>query len=475
MRTLLSLSLLGAAAFTGCATHPNQALQESERSLSDRTGAEVRWIRQEKDREEIEKLIAPLLQQELTAESAVRIAVLNNRSLQAEFEEVGISQAELIQAGLLKNPQFAASWRFPDRPHAGVDAEYSLAGDVLELIVLPLRRKVAARNLEQTELRVSDAVLKLAAEVETAFYELEASEQLLKRFRAISEVNEAAAELSKRQHEAGNITDLNLDQQQAMYAQSRVQISQTTRSIRQQRERLNRLMGLWGKDLGWKIADQLPEIPEQEIALEHLEKAAVQQRMDLAALKRRVDNTGYALSLRSKTRFVPSAINLGVDTERDPDGTRITGPTLDLELPIFDQGQGAVAKLQAEYHKAQRELEAMAVNIRSEVREARDLLIMNRDLARYYGQTLLPQRMRIVSETLVQYNAMQEGTFELLTAKEQEIQAEREYVEAWRDYWIARVELARAVGGKLNFKNDAPLTNQKEKANSTETEHNHHH
>jgi outer membrane protein, heavy metal efflux system len=474
MKTLISFSALGAMVLTGCATNPAAVNKESERTLSARTGTEVRWIQQEQDREEIEKLVAPLLQQDLTAESAVRIAILNNRSLQAELEEVGISRAELIQAGLLKNPQFAASWRFPDRPGANVDTEYSLAGDVLELVILPLRKKVAAQNLEQTELQVSDAVLRLAAEVQTTFYNLQASEQLLNRFKAIAEVNEAAAELSKRQHEAGNITDLSLDQQRAMYAQSRVLIAQATRSVRQEQEKLNRLLGLWGTNLGWKIADQLPEIPQQEISLEHVESMAVQQRLDLAALKRRVDNTAYALSLRKKTRFVPSAINVGVDTERDPDGTRITGPTLDLGLPIFDQGQGAVARLDAEYRKAQREFEALAVNIRSEVREARDLLILNRDLAQYYNKTLLPQRQRILNETLVQYNAMQEGTSDLLAAKEQEIQAEREYVEAWRDYWVARVELQRAMGGRLDLRKE-PVTGQKPDTGSrTKDEHHHH-
>jgi outer membrane protein, heavy metal efflux system len=475
MKTLLSFSMLGAVVLTGCATNPSKGNKESEQALSSRTGTEVRWIQQEQDREEIEKLIAPLLQQELTAESAVRIAILNNRSLQAELEEVGISRAELIQAGLLKNPQFTASWRFPDRPGFNTDTEYALAGDVLDLIVLPLRKKVATLNLEQTELRVSDAVLRLAAEVQTAFYNLQASEQLLKRFKAIADVNQAAAELSRRQHEAGNITDLSLNQQEAMYAQSRVQIAQATRSVRQEREKLNRLLGLWGMNLDWKIADQLPEIPQQEISLEHLESTAVQQRLDLAALKHRVDNTAYALSLREKTRFIPSAINVGVNTEREPEGERITGPTLDLELPIFDQGQGSIARLQAEYRKTQRDYEALAVNIRSEVREAMDLLILNRDLAQYYGKTLMPQRLRILNETLVQYNAMQEGTFELLAAKEQEIQAEREYVEAWRDYWIARVELQRAVGGRLSVKKDTGIVGQKKDTGSPAREEQHHH
>jgi len=138
-----------------------------------------------------------------------------------------------------------------------------------------------------------------------------------------------------------------------------------------------------------------------------------------------------------------------VDTERDPAGQRVTGPTLDFELPIFDHGQGAIARLQAQYRQAQWQVEALATDIRSEVRQARDTLIAARDLAEFYQKIYLPQRIRIVNETLLQYNAMQKGTFELIAAKEQELNTEREYTEAWRDYWIARAELERALGGKL--------------------------
>jgi outer membrane protein, heavy metal efflux system len=120
-----------------------------------------------------------------------------------------------------------------------------------------------------------------------------------------------------------------------------------------------------------------------------------------------------------------------------------------LELPIFDQGQGAIGRLAAQYRQAQRALEASAVNIRSEVRQARDLMIANRDLAQYYGKVLLPLRRQIVSQTQLQYNAMQKGTYDLLNAKELELEAERDYVQTWRDYWIARTDLERAVGGRL--------------------------
>ena len=124
-----------------------------------------------------------------------------------------------------------------------------------------------------------------------------------------------------------------------------------------------------------------------------------------------------------------------------------------MELPVFNQGQGEIAKLTAQYRQAQRELEARAINIRSEVREARDTLIAARDLTSYIGKRLLPTQRQVLNLTLQQYNYMLKSAYDLLLAKQNEVAAERSYIEAWRDYWIARAELERAVGGSLRGKN----------------------
>ena len=433
----------------GCISpNPKTAFGDVEKTVKARTGQEVIWMRDGAN-EEIAKAVDEAMQTNLTAQSAVKIALLNNRSLQAEFEEIGISQAELAQASRLKNIEIAGSWRFPNRPPSLANVEYSAATDLLDLLTLPARKKIAARSLEQTKLRIANEVLKLASEVQTAFYTLQAREQFIKRLSVVVEINEAAADVSKRQHDAGNINDLELFNQQTAYSQSRLDLAHEAVQIRADRERVNRLLGLWGKQTDWKAAEGLPALPEKELPLENLESLGVGQRLELAASRIQMQSVAGALQLKSKSRFFPGA-QIGVSTERDTDGQRVTGPSLSLELPLFDQGQSALARLAAQYRQAQRNFEALAVNIRSEIREARDTLIASRDASAYYEKVLLPQRQRILQETLLQYNAMQKGNYELLAAKERELAAERGYVEALRDYWIARVELEKAVGGKLS-------------------------
>jgi cobalt-zinc-cadmium efflux system outer membrane protein len=76
-------------------------------------------------------------------------------------------------------------------------------------------------------------------------------------------------------------------------------------------------------------------------------------------------------------------------------------------------------------------------------------MLAARDLALYYRGVILPERTQILDQTLRQHNAMLKGVYDLLLAKQAEVSTEKAYVEAWRDYWIARAQLERAVGGRL--------------------------
>ncbi len=462
--------------FVGCTTtNPNAAFGDVDKTVLARTGQQVSWPRDDAQRKVTTEAVSALLATNLTAQSAVAIALLNNRTLQAEFEDIGISQADLAQAARLKNIEIAGSWRWTDGPANAVNAAYSAAGDFLDLLTLPTRKKIARRELEQTKLRVADSVLRLAAEAQTAFYTVQAGEELARRLGVIAAINDAGAEVAQRQFDAGNINALELQNQQASAAQARLDFMLAQAQTRADRERLNRLLGLSGVQTHWQVGNELPGLPIAEAPLENLEALAVGQRLDLAAMRSETESVAGALRLKKNTRFLPG-VALGVSTEVSPDGQRVTGPNLSLEIPLFDQGQPAVARLAAQYRQAQNNYAAMEVNVRSEVRQAQDTLLATRAAAEHYAKILLPQRQEILRETLRHYNAMQKSSYELLAAKEREQLTERGYVEALRDYWIARAELERAVGGRLHGEGLSSAATPPESPEATPTsEHHHHH
>lgn len=397
---------------------------------------------------EAKRAVSRLIAKRLTADSAARVAVLNNRKLQATFENVGIAQADLIEAGLLENPTLFGSARFPSRG-GGSNLEASLSQNFLDILMMPLRKKMAAKELERTRNEVADAAVATAAETKIAFYTLQADLQLLSRLKLITSANQAALNFSQRLHDAGNITDLSLLNEQATYSEARVGVAKAEADIAADREKLNRLMGLWGRDTSWTVAAQLPEIPSSEISTSRLESLALNHRSDLTASRYELASLAIALHTTRTYRYI-GVLEVGADIEKETDGTKLTGPELSVSLPIFNQGQGKIAKLEAQQRQAEMRFEGMAIDIRSEVREARGRLLANRSAALYYRSNLLPERLKILNQTQLQYNAMQIGATELLMARKSQLDTEREYINSWRDYWISRSELERAVGGNLS-------------------------
>src|SRR6267378_4330033 len=406
-------SILAMTIPAGSAREKEKAFQDVQQSVQERTGKAVRWEEDQAAHEQALQEVRQLLRKPLTVDTAVQIALLNNRSLQATFEEIGLSSADLIEAATFPNPRFDLAIRFPDKPPSGTYIDYGAAIDFLSIIMIPLKKQVAKVQLEAAALRVADATLELVSQVKSAFYSLQASQEL------------------------------------ASYSRSRLDSASTEAEIRRNRERFNRLLGLWDADTDWQIAGELPEVPSSDVPMRALERLAISQRLDLQADYLQVTSQVKNLGLTKSFRLV-GALDFGINSERETDSQTRTGPTFAIELPIFNQGQARIARGEAALRQAQDKFEALAVDVLSQIRELRDELTSKREIARFYRDELLPGQRQILNESLLNYNAMEIGNFELFTTKAEEASTEREYVDAVREYWITRTELERAVGGNLN-------------------------
>jgi len=436
--------------------------QPVEKAVHERTGVAVRWQQNAAAREEALAQVRVLLKKSLTVNSAVQIALLNNRDLLATFEDVGVSAADLREAGLWKNPSIDLSFRFPDRPPSAVNAEEAVAFDILDLLMLPLRKRVAAEQLAATQLRVTSEALRVVAEVKSEVYWLQGERAMLTHRKTIVEINATSLDLAQRQHDAGNITDLALAQQQAAYNTARLAFAGAENEQREHREKLNRLLGLWGADTAWKLADGLPSLPEGDVPLRGLESLAVAQRLDLGAAQKELASLVRALGLTKSYRYI-GALEFGVDTEHEPDHSNVTGPTFRLELPLFNQGQARVAKGEAELRRAERKVEALAIGIRADVRALHDKLAALRETARFYQSEIVPTQRAVTSGTQLRYNGMLTGNYDLFNARADQADAEQKSIETLRDYWMTRAELERAVGGSLRPRATARTAENKTK------------
>ncbi len=441
----------------GCAgVSKERGHDQVARLVEERTGYKTRWEKGAPSDEQIARWVDDLLRGGLTRDRAVEVALVNNPKLQAVYEDLGVSQADMVQAGLIANPTVGGSVGVPFGGGGGqTEYEASLTEDFLSIFVMPLRKHVAQQQFLADTLRVAQETMRVAADVKRTMVKLEERSQLVELRRSVVEGAEASADLANRQHVAGNINDLTLTREQTMFEQARLDLEGDELEVALAREEVNRALGLWGPRTGWALAEKLPELPAQDPSLDHLEARAVGQRLDIEAARIQVELLYNALQLARDSRYF-GVVEVGAHVHQDADGPRLVGPTLSLELPIFNQRQGLIGRLEAQYQEATRQLDAVSIDARSEVRAARARLQSARRIVERYKSVVLPLRERAVDEAQLQYNGMQIGLFELVATKQAQIDAYRAYLDAVSDYWNARADLELAVGGRILPKGRQP-------------------
>ncbi len=413
-------------------------------TIQERAGQRIAWSRGEGD-EEIARAVQGLLAGGLCADEAVGVALLNNRDLQATYAELGVAQADLVQASLLHNPVLSVGSGLGGGP---ADLLFSLALDVVDLFYVPLRKRTAAADFEEARLLVAGQVLDVAWATRTAFTEHQADEQVLEMRQQIAASTAASFEVARRMREAGNLRELDLARERARAGQARLELREAELAARRSRERLNALLGLWGEGAAWTLVSaRLPDPALEPLEAEGLESRAIEQSLDLAAAGRHVAAAAENLGLTRASRFFPELV-VGGEGEREG-GDWDAGPSAAIPIPLFDRGQARVARGEMELLRARDRLHGIAVRIRAAVRAARDRVIAERERALYYRSEQLPLQDHVVREAQLQYNAMQLGVLELLRAKEEQIATAVRYLETLRAYWLARADLDLLLAGRL--------------------------
>ncbi len=446
-----TISLLLLLLLAGCANVPQDAgFSDVQKHVRERVGERVEWRRGSEDDAAVAARMTALLQVPLNVDAAVQVALLNNRLLQAEYEELGVAQADLVQAGLLRNPSFGWS-----RQEGGsiTKTNWGLELDFLGLLLAAPRQRFENIRFEHAKLRVSQAVLRHALETRKAWYEALAAEQGAGFMAQVAELAVAEEDLGERQHKAGNLGRRDALRQKAFAAETTIALARARETAYAARERLNRLMGVWGANADWKLPARLPELPTAAPVFEDIESYGLRQRLDVQMAQKEAEALAAGLKLTRGTRFI-NVFDLGVETEKSTGEKRITGPAMTLELPIFDQGQARISKQEAQYRQSEARLYALAVEARSEMRESYQRSVTAYAMAKQQRDVLVPLRRQIVEQSTLHYNGMLIGVYELLADARAQIDVVQGHIASTRDFWVALADLQMVLGGKL----PAPVT-----------------
>ncbi len=443
-RTRLAIAALALIALSGCATLSSDGgFGPVEQTVKGRLGKEVKWARSDADRDAIDRRVAQLLEQPLSADDAVQIALLNNRGLQASFAELGISEADRVQAGRLPNLGFSFG-RLTQG--SGLEIDRSIQFNLARLLMLPTINQIESRRFEQTRGAVALSVLSLASETRKAYFLAVAADETGRYMLQVQTAAEAGAELARRQAQAGNWNKLQQAREQSFYADAALNLARTEQARGAARERLTRLMGLWGQQTQFRLPDRLPDLPKAPNDLPDIEKTAMAQRLDVQAAKLGTGALAKNLGLTRATRFI-NVLEVGAVRNSYNDAPTQRGYTISVELPLFDWGSARVAKAEATYMQAVNRAAETAINARSEVRGAYANYRISYDIARHFRDEIVPLKKRISEENQLRYNGMLIGVFELLADARSQITSVNGYIEALRDFWLAQADLDMALIG----------------------------
>jgi outer membrane protein TolC len=444
--------LTGALALGGCASFsPDRGMSAVEEFGGAPIGKEVLAIRSEADAASARAKVERLLARRLSADDAVQIALLNNRELQAAYNELGISEAMMVQASLPPNPTFTIE-RIAGA--GSVEVEARLIGSILALLTLPAKAKIAADRFRQAQLKAADTTLRVATEARRAYYRA-VSAVVIANFLVQSQSSaQAATELSKELGEAGTMNKLDQARNQVFFAELTARLAQARQLVSTERERLTRVMGLWGADTAFRLPAALPRMPGRPGAQPDVERSAVAKRLDLQIARMEVQALATSFDLTNATRMVSILDLSGIKKRvkvKDEEGMfeveKERGLEVELQIPIFDLGTSKVRQAEESYMQAVNRLTAKAVDVRSEARETYRTYRAAYDIARHYQREVLPLRKIISDETLLRYNAMQVDVFTLLTEARLRLAATTSAIEAERGFWLAATNLGAAVLG----------------------------
>lgn len=399
----------------------------------------------------VEGATRSLLDEPLDAETAVRVALLGNRTLRARLRELGVARAALAQAATVANPVVGAE--LPAERDA--DLELSVEYEISSLLLASQRADAAEAELERARLDAADATVALGHEVRAAFFGMQAAEQQLALAQRMLDARAAARDAAVALEKAGNVRALDAARQVAAYESARIGVAELELSVARSRERLVRLMSLHGANAGLRTTGTLPDAPEALPGLDRLETRAVEASLQLRAARAQLEAHAHRTGAARTAGLLPD-VTLGArarhatsDSPELSDGEDpwSFGAGVSVELPLFDRGQGPTRASEAAFDAELERYHGIAVEVRSAAREAAAELESAAARARQYARVILPAQRKVLDETLLQYNAMQVGVYDLLRAQTELLDAELARVDVLRQYWTARATVDALLRG----------------------------
>ncbi len=390
---------------------------------------------------EAQNRVQSLIERPLTEETAIELAMLNNRYLRAMYFELKTAAWEYKHKASLPNP-FVSANVLEVEDESVTNLSYSFGLEVLDILFLPRKVKIADKTFEAKTAETIAEVLDFIAEVRISFYNVVAAQQIANLMDQADEASKASVEVAQALFNAGNIAQVELDREKFLAAEISLDAMQARTALAITKERLNAKLGLDGDTAQrWTIQGRLRNPPKEET----FGSFSLSHNLYLSAIDAHIDALGAKLGIDSASSYVGD-IELEIERERD-EGEWANGIGFALELPIFNWGSGARQAAGANLEAKIQKRVADSITLKAEARRLIAELQATRDKVIFLRTKILPLAGQVLNGTQLDYNAMQVGVFELLDAKRDQLAAGRNYVSNLRDYWALKARYEQMLAG----------------------------
>lgn len=346
-----------AAALAGCRTPPAPDRTTVSGHLAQRVGHTV------PTRTPPGQLTLPpgaSLDDGLTEDEAVAIALWNNAAFQELLVDLGIARSDLIQAGLLPNPEFVYFFPMSEKPY-----KYLFDFPIEAIWLRPIRLTSAAREADRTAQRLAQAGLDLMRDTRQAYADAALARERVRVAGEAVKLRGRIADLAEKRFKAGDIS-----QQEAATARiDALQAEQDAARIGSDvaifEERLRNLMGTGLLREPLKL-DPLPPPPCREFDADALARDAMAARPDALAAEQAV----AAAEARLRFAKLGWVRLLGIADATSGKDSHVLGPAVRFTVPVFNRNQGGVARAEAELERAVRNRQTVANQILLDVQRA---------------------------------------------------------------------------------------------------------
>lgn len=458
----LSISLSGCV--TGDVISEYTSLDAGFYNVSDEisraTNKQTVWVQNQEDAEVTAKRVHALTHKRtISAETAVQVALLNNKGLQAAYADIGMTAAQVWQEALPENPKVSIGIFGIGAPGLnGYRAiEGMIANNILRFATRNRRVDIADTRFRQAQKRAILETLMLAGKTRAAWINAVGAFETVFYLNQSQVAADAASELAKKLGQSGALTKAGQAREHVFYAELTGQKAETRLAALVAKEQLTRLMGLWGEEVTYYVPDRLPDLPSRRKKKTFVEKEALKSRVDLQIAKLELEALAKSYGLTNATRYVTDfEILAGAEYEREREEGEEEGESelkkvktkqveFEFVIPVFDSGKARLRKAEVAYMRAANKLAELAVNARSEARQAYTEYTARYDIARHYRNNVLPLRAKIEEEALLTYNGMITNTFELLADTRAKTNAVILATNAKKNFWLADSNLSDAV------------------------------